>query len=169
MDTLSTQALTHAETWLFINTLLYFLMNGAQIFETAVVVPKWAALPPQTFTLLADKNGTSLKTFWIALHSIHEIAFILSIFYCWNLEPIRNGLLILFAIHAAVRIWTIIYFAPNIIDFERCAHQSSVEALLLKKRAATWQKLNYLRVAIYLAISIAMIPLCIQLLNFRNQ
>lgn len=32
--------IVRAETWLFITTLVYFLMNGAQIFETAVIVPK---------------------------------------------------------------------------------------------------------------------------------
>ena len=37
--------LSRAELWMTITTLAYFLMNGAQIFETAVLVPKWTANP----------------------------------------------------------------------------------------------------------------------------
>lgn len=32
---------------LFINLLVYFLMNGAQIFETLIFVPRWAKEFPQ--------------------------------------------------------------------------------------------------------------------------
>jgi hypothetical protein len=54
--------LSRAELWMIITIVTYFLINGAQIFETAVFVPKWTANPPGTFSLLANKNGTSLKT-----------------------------------------------------------------------------------------------------------
>src|SRR5688500_15354527 len=103
-----------AELWLLITTLVYFLMNGAQLFETAVIVPKWTAAPPESFQLFKGNYGLDFKAFWIGLHSVHEITFILAIIFCWKLE-IRNWLLILFALHFAVRVWTLIYFAPNII------------------------------------------------------
>lgn len=166
MENITRDYLAKAEIWLFITTLLYFLMNGAQIFETAVLVPKWTVSPPESFSLLADKNGTSLKTFWIVLHSIHELTFILAIIFCWKLAPIRNGLLILFAIHFAVRAWTLAYFAPNIIDFQKAAETPGSGKDLLS-RAALWQTLNYVRVGIYIAVSIGLIPLCIKLLSLR--
>ncbi len=158
--------LTRAEIWLFGTTLIYFLMNGAQIFETAVFVPKWVASPPDTFQLLADKNGTSLKAFWIILHSLHEITFILAIIFCWKLEPIRNWLLILFAIHFAVRVWTLAYFAPNIIDFQKIAETPGSGNDLIS-RTSLWQTLNYVRVAIFIAISLGLIPLCVKLMNLK--
>lgn len=40
MEQLTTNYLTRAESWLFITILAYFMMNGAQLFETAVIVPK---------------------------------------------------------------------------------------------------------------------------------
>jgi hypothetical protein len=55
MDNITIDYLTRAEIWLFITTHIYFLMNGAQIFETAVFVPKWTASPPETLKLLNDK------------------------------------------------------------------------------------------------------------------
>lgn len=163
MNTLSTQYIARAEIWLFITTLMYFLMNGAQLFETAVLVPKWTAAPPESFHMLQGKYGIDLKTFWIVIHSIHEITFIIAIIFCWKLEPVRNGLLILFAIHFAVRIWTILYFAPNIMDFQKI----TVLTEDLAARVQRWRLLNYVRVAIFIAVSLGLIPLCIKIMNLR--
>ncbi|MGN6292311.1 MAG: transposase [Chitinophagaceae bacterium] len=166
MISITSSYLVRAEIWLFATVLLYFLMNGAQIFETLVFVPKWTASPPHNFNMLLDGNGTSLKFFWIVLHSLHEIVFILAIIFCWKIDPVRNWLLILFAIHFAVRIWTLGYFAPNIISFQNMAGvESAAEDLL--DRTKTWRNLNYLRVSIFIAVSLGLIPVCIKLLNTR--
>ncbi|MDL5513912.1 transposase [Arenibacter sp. M-2] len=159
--------LSRAELWMIITTLVYFLMNGAQIFETAVLVPKWTANPPDTFSLLINKKGVGLKTFWIVFHSLHELTFILAIIFCWKLVGIRNGLLILFAIHFAVRVWTISYFAPNIIEFQKIAEGiNSVTDLV--KRANVWKTLNYIRVGLFLAVSMGLIPLLLKLINLKQ-
>jgi hypothetical protein len=166
MENITVDYLNRAEVWLFITTLVYFFLNGAQIFETAVFVPKWTASPPGTFKLLADKNGTSLKTFWIVFHSLHEITFLLAIIFCWEIDLIRNWLLILFTIHFIVRVWTLAYFAPNIIEFEKIAETAGI-AENLTGRTSRWQTLNYVRVAIFIGVSIGLIPLCIKLLNLK--
>lgn len=168
MESLNSNYIIRAEIWLFITTLLYFLMNGAQIFETAVIVPKWTAQPPESFKWLADKNGASLKSFWIIMHSIHEIAFIMAIVFCWKLDPIRNGLLLIFMFHFAVRVWTILYFAPNIIHFEKVA-ETRLIAEDLASKTSLWKTLNYIRVALFLILSFALIPLCIKLLKLAGK
>src|SRR5215207_5308079 len=99
MNTITASYLSRAELWLFITTLIYFLMNGAQLFEAIVIVPKWTSSPPDSFWLFKGKYGLDFKSFWIGLHSIHEITFILAIIFCWEFDDIRNGLLILFAVH----------------------------------------------------------------------
>jgi hypothetical protein len=159
--------LSRAELWMIITIVTYFLINGAQIFETAVFVPKWTANPPGTFSLLANKNGTSLKTFWIVFHSLHELTFILAIAFCWKLLPIRNGLLFLFTIHFAVRVWTLSYFAPNIIDFQKIAEELN-SATDVVKRANVWKTLNYVRVGIFIAVSFGLIPLLLKLLQLKS-
>ena len=166
MNTITANYLSRAEVWLFITTLAYFLMNGAQIFETAVIVPKWTAAPPESFQMFKGKYGLDFKVFWIVLHSIHEITFILAIIFCWKLDPIRNWLLILFAIHFAVRAWTLIYFAPNIIEFQKIANQTNSGTDLLN-RTTLWRTLNYIRVGIFIAVSIGLIPLCIRIMNLK--
>ena len=161
---ITAEYLTRATTWLFITTLFYFLMNGAQIYETAVIVPKWSAAPPESLGIFKGQYAPDLKNFWIILHSIHEITFILAIVFCWKLTGIRNGLLILFAILFAVRAWTLAYFAPNIIDFQNVAN-SLKEGVNLLERAKMWRILNYIRVAIFIGVSLGFIPLCIKVLK----
>lgn len=167
MESITTNYLTRAEIWLCITTLIYFLMNGAQVFETFVFVPKWVESPPDNFKLLSDGHGTSLKLFWIVLHSLHEITFILAIIFCWKIDPVRNWLLLLFAIHFAIRVWTLSYFAPNIIDFQKIAETPSL-AKNLVNRTSLWQTLNYIRVALFVLVSIGLIPLCVRLFNLRE-
>lgn len=159
--------LARAEIWMLITTLLYFLMNGAQIFETLVFAPRWAASPPSTLQFLVDGHGASMKSFWIIFHSLHEITFILAIIFCWKIEPIRNWLIVLFVLHMAIRVWTIIYFAPNIIEFQKLAQ---VPELVqdLTKRIAQWQFWNYIRVGIYMLISLGMIPLCLKVFHLKG-
>ena len=127
----------------------------------------WQLRPPETFSLLTNKNGASLKTFWIVFHSIHELTFILAIIFCWKIIPIRNGLLILFAIHFAVRVWTLSYFAPNIIEFQKIADGLSSATDLLN-RANMWKMLNYVRVGLFIAVSIGLVPLLVKLLNLKT-
>lgn len=166
MNNVTANYLSRAETWLFITTLTYFLMNGAQIFETAVIVPKWTASPPESFQIFKGKYALDFKVFWIVLHSIHEITFILAIIFCWKLDIIRNWLLILFAVHFAVRVWTLAYFAPNIIEFQRIANTTTDGSELLS-RTILWRNLNYVRVGVFVGISIALIPLCNKLMNLK--
>lgn len=167
MNSITANYLSRAETWLFISILVYFLMNGAQLFETAVIVPKWTASPPDSFQMFKGKYGLDFKVFWIVIHSIHEIIFILAIVFCWRLEFIRNWLIVLFAIHFAVRAWTLIYFAPNIIEFQAIAN-STAESTGLQSRAILWKNLNYIRVGLFLAVSIGLIPLYFKLLHFKG-
>lgn len=167
MENITSSYLTRAEIWLCITILIYFLMNGAQISETLIFVPKWIDSPPVNFKLLLDGSGASLKTFWITFHSLHEVTFILAIIFCWKLDPIRNWLLILFAIHVALRVWTLAYFAPNIIYFQKVAETPSL-AKDLVNRTITWQTLNYIRVSLFIAVSLALIPLCIKLFGMRQ-
>ncbi len=167
MENLDLAYLSRAEVWLLANLLVYFLMNGAQIFETLVLVPKWTAAPPSTFSYLSDKNGVSLKTFWTVFHSVHEVIFMVSIAFCWQLPTIRNWLLVLFTLHFIIRVWTLAYFAPNIINFQKMAAGSLSPTPDLAEKANAWKKRNYLRVAMFVAISITILPVLFKLTSLQ--
>lgn len=165
MELITIDYLSRAEIWLLITTLSYFFMNGAQIFETAVLVPKWTASPPETFQFFKGEHAIDLKKFWIIIHSLHEVTFILAIIFCWKLD-IRNALLILFVVHTAVRAWTLLYFAPNVIAFQDITNGAAFSADLVK-RTELWRNLNYIRVGIFIAVSIGLVPLLIKVVNLK--
>ena len=166
MENLSQAYLDRAEFWTLLTTVIYFLMNGAQLFETLLFVPRWAASPPESLRFLQDGQGLGLKAFWIVFHSLHELTFILAILFCWKIEPVRNGLILIFILHFAVRVWTLAYFAPNIIDFQKIVETRELDHHL-KERIVNWKFWNYVRVGIYLTLSVGMIPLCMRLFHGR--
>lgn len=167
MNTTNLQDLAKAEMWLLITTLVYFLMNGAQIFETVAVVPKWSASPPESFALISGPYGIDLKKFWIILHSLHEITFFIALYFCWKIDPVRNWLLLLLGIHVAVRVWTLMYFAPNIIAFQKISTDHSPAYGDLAAKTTLWRNLNYIRVAIFIGISIGLVPLLYKVINLK--
>lgn len=126
-------------------------------------MPAWTAAPPQSFELFHGGHGLDFKTFWIVTHSLHELTFVLAIAFTWRISAVRNALLALLAVHAALRIWTVAYFAPTIIEFQRTTGTGVDPALLA--RAILWQNLNYLRVGLFIAVSIGLLPLLAWLLR----
>lgn len=151
--------LTEPKNLMLLNILIYFLMNGSQIFETLVFIPKWTENAPSKFVLLLDKPGVGLKSFWTMIHSLHEVIFIVNIIVCWNIPNVRNWLVFLFLLHFAVRVWTILYFAPNIIRFQKIAKDGVDYDDTLEENVLRWKRLNILRVFLFILISIALIPL----------
>jgi len=156
--TLPPQYLRRALLWLVITTCVYFLMNGAQIFETLAVVPAWAAAPPASLALFHGPYGLDLMAFWIIFHSVHELTFVIAIACAWKLPTVRRRLVALFAAHIALRVWTVAYFAPTLIAFQEHPASAAVDESL-RDAAATWATLNQLRVAAFIAISCALVPL----------
>jgi hypothetical protein len=156
--------LLRAGLWLTITTLLYFLMNGAQLFETVVLVPKWTAAPPDSLQLFRGRYGLDFKWFWIVLHSVHELTFLLALAYCWQLRDIRYALLGLLLAHFTVRAWTLGYFAPAIMEFQRLAG-GGAGAGELAARTARWRQLNYVRVGVFLLVSFGLLPLLTRVLQ----
>ncbi|MEU5853235.1 hypothetical protein [Saccharopolyspora shandongensis] len=75
----SPQYIRRALLWLVITAAAYFLLNGAQIFETFTVVPSWTAAPPASLAVFHGPYGLDLQAFWIIFHSVHELTFLVAI------------------------------------------------------------------------------------------
>jgi len=75
-------------------------------------------------------------------------------------------LLILFTVHFLTRVWTLMYFAPNVIEFQQIANSANPVTGLLD-RAVMWRRLNYVRTGVSILISLGLIPLCISILSLK--
>jgi hypothetical protein len=164
---ISSSYLTNATLALVVTTGLYFVMNGAQIFETALIIPAWTAAPPASLGMFQGPYRLDFKVFWIALHSLHELTFILALVLCWRLPDVRNWLVILFVAHIAVRVWTVLYFAPTVIAFQGIPYSATIDQDLVTK-AAHWRNLNYLRVGVFIAINIALVPVIFRIVRMLS-
>lgn len=165
----SHHSLSIATYSLLFNLLIYFLMNGAQIFETLVFVPRWANGNLQNLQILnTEIKSANLKYFWILFHSIHEVIFLISVLFCYQIEGIGHFLLILFLIHFVVRVWTVVYFAQKIIRFQSLVNTEDSHSTETISEIRNWVLLNYFRVSIYIGISFFMIPLVIQILKVNG-
>jgi hypothetical protein len=161
MGGLSTSYLRRALFWLVTTTAVYLLMNGAQVFETVLIVPAWTAAPPASLGIFQGQYGLDFKVFWIVFHSLHETTLILALALCWKLTSIRQWLLGLLVVHVAVRVWTVAYFAPTIIAFQSMPHSPTVDPALVQK-AAQWRSLNIIRVVLFMAVNLALLPLILR-------
>lgn len=155
--TLSTNTAT-ANAALLITTVAYLLLNGAQLFETAVLVPVWTAAPPASLHIFQGHYGLDFKAFWIVAHSMHELTFVAALVLNWKIISRRRALVAIFLVHVGVRAWTLLYFAPVIISFQHTPATDTI-APALQQQAAQWRDLNLVRVAIFMLLSFAMIPL----------
>jgi len=54
--------------------------------------------------------------------------------------------------------WTLLYFAPVIISFQQMPASATIDQTLQEK-AALWRSLNLVRVALFMLLSFALIPL----------
>lgn len=143
---------------LLITTVTYLLLNGAQLFETAVLVPVWTAAPPASLHLFQGQYGLDFKNFWIIAHSLHELTFLAALFLNWKIASRRNVMVVVFVVHVVVRAWTLLYFAPVIISFQQTPFTATIDQALQEK-AALWRNLNLVRVALFTLLSFALIPL----------
>jgi len=145
-----------ATRWLFYCICAYFIMNGAQVWETALMVPAWTAAPPSSLIFFQKPYGLDFKVFWIVTHGIHELIFIAALFFNWKIMKRRNLILLVLAGHVAVRVWTLTYFAPTIMEFQQLPYSNTVD-VSLQEKAARWANLNYVRVAIFFALNFLLI------------
>lgn len=143
---------------LLVTTIAYLMLNGAQLFETAVLVPVWTAAPPASLHLFQGPHGLDFKVFWIVAHSLHELTFLAALALNWKLPSRRRVLLAVLLVHLGVRGWTLLYFAPVIISFQQIPAMGIADNALLQK-AARWRDLNLIRVTIFMVLSFVLIPL----------
>lgn len=147
-------------TWLYWCTIMYAIMNGAGLWETALFVPAWTQAPPASLHYFHQPYGIEsnhLVIFWVSIHSIHEIVFIITLITNWKTSR-RNYLLLLFIAHMAVRAWTLLYFAPSIMFFQSIPISNNVDPELVSK-ANLWKNLNYIRGFLFICINVLMAKL----------
>ena len=146
-----------ANFFFLVNTVLLLMEIGAALWETVNIVPLISKAPPASFQIFQGDYGLKYDLFWIITHAVIELSFITSLILNWKDKSRRKILLFVMGIYVLIRIWTILYFAPNIISFWSYPYSNAVDEAL-KQRVKTWEILSIIRTLILTGITFSMIP-----------
>jgi len=97
-------------------TSLALVSVGGGLYEFSVVDPYWPRRPD---LIQPARGGVSRRRFWIPAHVAFELVLIASLVAAWSHPQVRHWLLVAFASHAVMRIWSAYDFIPKALAFER--------------------------------------------------
>jgi hypothetical protein len=129
---------TSAAKWSLI--LLCFATAGAVgggLYEHMVLTPIWALSPPMSFSIIQSGTGVPLQHFWIPIHVAITVFLLLSLVLIWQERKARRFLLIGFGSYLVMRVWSMLFFIPEMLSFQKAPLDSPPSAELTT-RVAQW-------------------------------
>jgi hypothetical protein len=101
--------------------------------------------PSTSFTIIHPPFGGSFNLFIITLNSLMEWLLIpAALFLNWHIPKRRTLIVIAAAAFYAMRVWTYIYFVPNIFEFGAIPPEGPFSAEVVE-RFRIWVNLSWLR------------------------
>src|SRR5262249_40130997 len=110
---------------------------GGGFYEFSVIDPFWPRRPD---LIQPMRGGISRKRFWLPAHISFEFMLIAALVGAWSSPPVRFWLLLAFASHAAMRIWSAFDFIPKALAFEKAEPGTIAE-----DTARRWTRRSLLR------------------------
>ena len=122
---------------------------GGGLYEFSVVDPFW---PHRPDLIQPNRGGLSRRRFWIPAHVAFEATLLVALLLAWSEPGIRIWLLVGFASHLVMRLWSAVDFIPKALAFER-ADAASFDT----DAAARWTQRSLLRLPLDLVTAFAML------------
>ena len=136
-----------ANASVFLATLGAGLMAGGALLQQMLVSAGLGA-PSTTFTMIHPPFGGSFSLFIITLNSVMEWLLIpVALFLNWHIPKRTTLIVIAAAVFYAMRVWTYVYFVPNIFEFGVLPPEGPFSAEVVE-RFRIWVTLSWLRFAI---------------------
>ena len=126
------------EKWFLI--LLCFSMAasiGGGLYEKLVVIPLWSASPPSSFAVIQPDTGVPLQNFWIPVHIAITVFVLLALFLNWKEPKVRRLLLFGLGSYIVMRVWSGLYFIPEMLAFQKIPLDSA-PSTELSARVESW-------------------------------
>ena len=132
---------------LFVTIILWGTLLGGIVYSHLVYFPVYLSALPDSAVVVTGPYGIHDARFWLTIHPLLIVSFIVTLVLNWKYKPRRKLILITFAVYIVVLILTQIYFVPELMAFERSAHSSVPPAEWLV-RGQRWQTLSLIRGAV---------------------
>lgn len=130
-------------------TLIACVSLGGGLYEVLVVDPYW---PKRPGIIQPARGGISRRRFWIPAHAGFEALLIASLVVAWGDADVRIALLVALASHAVMRLWSLAYFIPKALAFEK-ADPATVDTAA----AVRWTRRSLLRLPFDVVTGAAML------------
>jgi len=134
--------------------LAFAIIIGGAIYEHLGVVPQWSAAPPVSLTMFQGQYGLKPETFWMIIHPLTVLLFVVSLILHWKTRR-KKTLLLVFGGYVCILIITSIYFVPELISIITTTPSSVVDADMTR-RAATWEALSIVRLFVLIISSLVL-------------
>jgi hypothetical protein len=117
---------------------------GGGLYESVVLMPLWSASPPGSFSIIQPDTGVPLQRFWIPVHAGITLFLIAALVATWQHASVRRALLVGTAAYAGMRIWSGLFFIPEMLAFQQLPLDTPPSAEL-SGRVAQWVALTWWR------------------------
>jgi hypothetical protein len=131
----------------FLVTLAMGLMAGGGL-PYQLLLSAGLSTPSTTFTMIHPPFSDTSNLFIITMNSLMEWLLIpAALFLNWHIPKRRTLIVIAAAAFYAMRVWSYIYFVPNIFEFGALPPDGPFSAEVVE-RFRMWVNLNWLRIAL---------------------
>jgi hypothetical protein len=117
---------------------------GGGLYEHIVLTPLWSKSPPSSFTVIQRGTGIPLQRFWIPVHGAISVFILSSLFLTWGDATVRGLLLIAFVSYIVMRVWSGVFFIPEMLAFQKIPPDSP-KSEELSSRVTRWTRWTWLR------------------------
>jgi hypothetical protein len=117
---------------------------GGGLYEHMVLMPLWASSPPPSFAIIHAGTGVPLQNFWVPVHVAITVFLLLSLVLAWREKKARLFLFIGLASYLLMRVWSIYFFIPEMLSFQKVPLDSPPSEELMA-RVAQWTTLTWYR------------------------
>ncbi len=131
------------------------IMFGGGIYETLLVDRVW---PDNPAVIQPERGGLDRKLFWMPAHTLYELALFISLWMLWSAGDARWWTAAALVMHFAARAWSMAYFIPRALRFEKLGDLTEEQRL----EARRWTRLSRYRPALE---AVSIIALCAAILH----
>jgi hypothetical protein len=117
---------------------------GGGLYEHMVLMPLWASSPPPSFAIIQAGTGVPLQNFWVPVHVAIPVFLLLSLVLAWREKKARLFLFIGLASYLLMRVWSIYFFIPEMLSFQKVPLDSPPSEEFMA-RVAQWTTLTWYR------------------------
>jgi hypothetical protein len=115
---------------------------GGGLYEHVVLMPLWSGNPPASFAIIQPGTGVPQQRFWIPIHAAITVFFVAALAATWTERTVRRILLVGVASYALMRLWSAVYFIPEMLTFQQMRLDNPASADVLRRvhrwTSSTW-------------------------------